>query len=104
MRRLCRLPLLQEYHNGSPIKRISSVSAGNFAAGYADNLRLIAAAPISYISEKMGEVCQNEDFVKAMSNLGFTVDYVDGAAAKERTIKWAEDLKPVFEEMAKIAG
>ena len=38
MRRLCRLPLLQEYHNGSPIKRISSVSAGYFAAGYADNL------------------------------------------------------------------
>ena len=26
-----------------------------------------------------------------MSNLGFTVDYVDGAAAKERTIKWAEE-------------
>ena len=61
-------------------------------------------AILSYISEKMGEVCQNEDFVKAMANLGFTVDYVDGAAAKERTIKWAEDLKPVFEEMAKIAG
>lgn len=61
-------------------------------------------AILSYISEKMGEVCQNEDFVKAMSNLGFTVDYVDGAAAKERTIKWAEELKPVFEEMAKIAG
>ena len=38
MRRLCRLPLLQEYHNGSPIKRIPSVSAGNFAVGYADNL------------------------------------------------------------------
>lgn len=61
-------------------------------------------AVLKYISEKMSEVCQNEDFVKAMSNLGFTVDYVDGAAAKERTIKWAEDLKPVFEEMAKIAG
>ena len=39
-----------------------------------------------------------------MSNLGFTVDYVDGAAAKERTIKWAEGLKPVFEEMSKITA
>lgn len=61
-------------------------------------------AVLKYISEKMSEVCQNEDFVKAMSNLGFTVDYVDGAAAKERTIKWAEELKPVFEEMSKITA
>ncbi len=53
----------------------------------------------------MSEVCQNEGLrKKAMSNLGFTVDYVDGAAAKERTIKWAEELKPVFEEMSKITA
>lgn len=52
----------------------------------------------------MSEVCQNEDFVKAMANLGFTVSYVDGADAKARTIEWADSLKPVFEEMSKITA
>ena len=61
-------------------------------------------AVLKYISEKMSEVCQNEDFVKAMANLGFTVSYVDGADAKARTIEWADSLKPVFEEMSKITA
>lgn len=61
-------------------------------------------AVLKYISEKMAEVCENPDFVKAMANLGFTVAYVDGPEAKERTLNWAESLKPVFEDMAKISG
>ena len=61
-------------------------------------------AVLKYISEKMGEVCENEEFVKAMANLGFTVSYVDGADAKARTIEWADSLKPVFEEMSKISA
>ena len=61
-------------------------------------------AILEYISSKMAEVCAMPEFVEAMANLGFTVDYVDGAAAKERTIAWAESLVPVFEDMAKISG
>ena len=61
-------------------------------------------AILEYISSKMAEVCEMPEFVEAMANLGFTVDYVDGAAAKERTIAWAESLVPVFEDMAKISG
>ncbi len=61
-------------------------------------------AVLKYISEKMSEVCQNDEFVKAMANLGFTVSYVDGADAKARTIEWADSLKPVFEEMSKISA
>ena len=62
------------------------------------------AAVLSYISGKMKEVCDKPEFVEAMANLGFTVAYVDGPAAKERTLAWAESLTPVFEEMASIGG
>lgn len=61
-------------------------------------------AVLQYISEKMKEVCEKPEFVEAMANLGFTVAYVEGPAAKERTLAWAESLTPVFEEMAKISG
>ena len=61
-------------------------------------------AVLEYISGKMEEVCGMPEFQEAMANLGFTVEYVDGAAAKERTIAWAESLTPVFEEMAQIGG
>jgi len=61
-------------------------------------------AILSYLSEKIGEVCEKQEFIDAMANLGFTVDYVDGPAAKERTLVWAEELTPVFEEMAGMAG
>lgn len=61
-------------------------------------------AVLSYISEKMKEVCEEPEFVEAMANLGFTVAYVDGPEAKERTLAWAESLTPVFEEMASIGG
>ena len=61
-------------------------------------------AVLSYISEKMKEVCEKPEFVEAMANLGFTVAYVDGPEAKERTLAWAESLTPVFEEMASIGG
>ena len=61
-------------------------------------------AVLQYISAKMAEVCEMPEFIEAMANLGFTVAYVDGPAAKERTISWAESLTPVFEDMAKIAG
>jgi len=59
---------------------------------------------LTYISGKMKEVCEKPEFVEAMANLGFTVAYVDGPAAKERTLAWAESLTPVFEEMATIGG
>lgn len=59
---------------------------------------------LSYISAKMKEVCEMPEFVEAMANLGFTVAYVDGPEAKERTIAWAESLTPVFEEMASISA
>ena len=59
---------------------------------------------LDYIAGKMEEVCKNEDFIEAMANLGFTVEYVKGDAAKERTLAWAESLTPVFEEMASIGG
>ena len=59
---------------------------------------------LDYIAGKMEEVCKNEEFVEAMANLGFTVEYVKGDAAKERTLAWAESLTPVFEEMASIGG
>ncbi len=62
------------------------------------------AAVLSYISGKMKEVCDKPEFVEVMANLGFTVAYVDGPAAKERTLAWAESLTPVFEEMASIGG
>ena len=62
------------------------------------------AAVLSYISGKMKEVCDKPEFGEAMANLGFTVAYVDGPAAKERTLAWAESLTPVFEEMASIGG
>ena len=62
------------------------------------------AVVLSYISGKMKEVCDKPEFVEAMANLGFTVAYVDGPAAKERTLAWAESLTPVFEEMASIGG
>ena len=62
------------------------------------------AAVLSYISEKMAEVCEMPEFQEAMANLGFTVAYVDGPAAKERAVSWAESLTPVFEEMANIGG
>ena len=62
------------------------------------------AAVLSYISGKMKEVCDKPEFVEAMANLGFTVAYVDGPAAKERTLAWAESLTPVFEEMASIGS
>ncbi len=58
-------------------------------------------AAIAYLSAKISEVCKQQEFVDAMANLGFTVDYVDGPAAKTRTIAWAESLKPIFEEMTK---
>ena len=57
-------------------------------------------AAIAYLSAKISEVCKQQEFVDAMANLGFTVDYVDGPAAKARTLAWAEGLKPIFEEMA----
>ena len=41
---------------------------------------------------------------KEVQYLGFTVAYVDGPAAKERAVSWAESLTPVFEEMANIGG
>jgi tripartite-type tricarboxylate transporter receptor subunit TctC len=59
---------------------------------------------LTYISGKMKEVCDKPEFVEAMANLGFTVAYVDGPAAKERTLAWAESLTPVFEEMASISN
>ncbi len=59
---------------------------------------------LAYLSSKIKDVCAKDEFVEAMANLGFTVDYVDGAAAKERTIAWMNELKPVFEEMAKEAS
>ncbi len=59
---------------------------------------------LDYIAGKMEEVCKNEDFIEAMANLGFTVEYVKGDAAKERTLAWAESLTPVFEEMASIGS
>lgn len=59
---------------------------------------------LTYISGKMKEVCEKPEFVEAMANLGFTVAYVDGPAAKERTLSWAESLTPVFEEMASISN
>lgn len=59
---------------------------------------------LDYIAGKMEEVCKNEEFVEAMANLGFTVDFVPGPEAKERTLAWAESLTPVFEEMAKIGS
>ena len=61
-------------------------------------------AILTYISSKMKEVCDKPEFVEAMANLGFTVAYVDGPAAKERTLAWAESLTPVFEEMASIGS
>lgn len=61
-------------------------------------------AILTYISEKMKEVCEKPEYVEAMGNLGFTVAYVDGPAAKERTLAWAESLTPVFEEMASIGS
>lgn len=61
-------------------------------------------AILQYLSEKMKEVCEMPEYVEAMANLGFTVDYVDGPAAKERALAWAESLTPVFEDMAQIAG
>lgn len=61
-------------------------------------------ATLQYISGKMKEVCENPEFVKAMANLGFTVSYVDGPAAKERALAWAESLTPVFADMAQIGG
>ena len=63
-----------------------------------------SAEALSYLSGKIKDVCGKQEFVDAMANLGFTVDYVDGAAAKERTIAWMNELKPVFEEMAKEAS
>lgn len=54
------------------------------------------AAVLSYISEKMAEVCEMPEFQEAMANLGFTVAYVDGPAAKERAVSWAESLTPVL--------
>ena len=65
---------------------------------------LPTTAVLSYISEKMAEVCEMPEFQEAMANLGFTVAYVDGPAAKERAVSWAESLTPVFEEMANIGG
>ena len=59
---------------------------------------------LDYIAGKMEEVCKNEEFIEAMANLGFTVDFVPGPEAKERTLAWAESLTPVFEEMAKIGS
>lgn len=59
---------------------------------------------LSYISGKMKDVCDKPEFVEAMANLGFTVAYVDGPEAKERTLAWAESLTPVFEEMANIGA
>lgn len=59
---------------------------------------------LDYIAGKMEEVCKNEDFIEAMANLGFTVEFVKGDAAKERTLAWAESLTPVFEEMASIGS
>lgn len=61
-------------------------------------------ATLQYISGKMKEVCEDPDFVEAMSNLGFTVAYVDGPAAKERALAWADSLTPVFADMAKISN
>ena len=61
-------------------------------------------AILTYISSKMKEVCDKPEFVEAMANLGFTVAYVDGPAAKERTLAWAESLTPVDEEMASIGS
>lgn len=61
-------------------------------------------AILQYISDKMKTVCENPDYVKDMANLGFTVSYVDGAQAKQRSLDWAESLAPVFEDMAQIAG
>lgn len=61
-------------------------------------------AVLTYLSEKLAEVCENPDFVADMANLGLTVEYVDGPEAKQRTLDWAESLTPVFEEMAQISG
>ncbi|WP_312279326.1 tripartite tricarboxylate transporter substrate binding protein [Oscillibacter sp.] len=61
-------------------------------------------AVLEYISAKMKEVCEKPEFVDAMANLGFTVAYVDGPAAKVRALAWAESLTPVFADMAQIAG
>ena len=59
---------------------------------------------LDYIAGKMEEVCKNDEFIEAMANLGFTVDFVPGPEAKERALAWAESLTPVFEEMAKIGS
>ena len=56
---------------------------------------------LAYLSGKIKDVCGKQEFVDAMANLGFTVDYVDGAKAKERTINWKNELVPVFEAMSK---
>lgn len=61
-------------------------------------------AVLSYLSEQLKGVCEKPEFVEKMANLGFTVSYVDGPQAKERTLAWAESLAPVFEEMSKISG
>lgn len=61
-------------------------------------------AALQHISSKVKEVCENPEFVEAMANLGFTVAYMDGPAAKERALAWAESLTPVFADMAQISG
>lgn len=59
---------------------------------------------LEYIAGKMKEVCEKPEYVEDMGNLGFTVAFVEGPAAKERALNWATSLEPVFAEMAQIGG
>ena len=45
------------------------------------------------------KVCENPEFEQDVLALGLEVNYVDGAALKEKISGWVEDLAPVFEEM-----
>lgn len=54
---------------------------------------------VAVLQEAMKVVCENPDFQADVLNLGLEVNYVDGAEIQEKVCGWAEDYKPVFEEM-----
>lgn len=51
------------------------------------------------LQEAIKKVCENPEFEQDVLALGLEVNYVDGAALKEKISGWVEDLAPVFEEM-----
>jgi tripartite-type tricarboxylate transporter receptor subunit TctC len=57
-------------------------------------------AALEYLENALKEVAANPAFVDLVeNNLNFTASFVDGAAAKAQIIKWAEELRPFFENL-----